>query len=245
MKLYAMKPACWAPGLNCDEDWKEWLAGRRSIDESDAMPPLSFTPPLFRRRLSQLSRMTVQVVHDALELAGLGDCVRESGETVGSGTGAVGSDATSIAGLKQAFVSFRGELARQLSINRTLIEEHDVLPAAFSLSVFNTPMALASIACKLKGGYSVLYPSDASFADAFKTAVAPLLCGDEERLLFVYADERIPDEYASFRPPEAEPLAFAFLLSADGGPVSFSLSDLEGKSPAAFLRLLLTEAGCQ
>ncbi len=249
MMLYSTKPACWAPGLTCDDDWKEWLAGRRSIEDSDAMPPLAFTPPLFRRRLSQLSRMTVQVVHDALELAGLGDFVRGSGDVASSGAGGLGTDgegckvsSTSLASLKQAFVSFRGELGRQLSINRTLIEEHDVLPAAFSLSVFNTPMALASIACKLKGGYSVLYPSDASFADAFKTAVASLLCGDEERLLFVYADERIPDEYASFRPSNVEPLAFAFLLSADGGPVSFELSDLEGRGPAAFLRLLLKEA---
>lgn len=158
MTLYAMTPACWAPGLDGDAAWKDWLEGRRAIERTAALPPLSFTAPLFRRRLSQLSRMTVQVVHDALELAG-----------PGAGPGA--------ASLKQSFVSFRGELARQLSINRTLITEQDVLPASFSLSVFNTPMALASMACGLTGGYSVLFPSADAFYDGFCAACAPSCAG--------------------------------------------------------------------
>ena len=221
MTLYATKPACWAPGLDGDAAWKDWLEGRRAIERTDAQPPLSFTPPLFRRRLSQLSRMTVQVVHDALELAGLGAVPEKTG------TAAVGgSSATGIAGLKQSFVSFRGELARQLSINRTLITEQDVLPASFSLSVFNTPMALASIACGLTGGYSVLFPPADAFYDGFFAACAPLLCGEEDRLLFVYADEAVPAEYAAFCPDDADPLAFATVLSAR--PVELSARVPEG-----------------
>lgn len=258
MTLYATKPACWAPGLDGDAAWKDWLEGRRAIERTDAQPPLSFTPPLFRRRLSQLSRMTVQVVHDALELAGLG----------------AGPEA---APLRQSFVSFRGELARQLSINRTLITEQDVLPASFSLSVFNTPMALASIACGLTGGYSVLFPPADAFYDGFCAACAPLLCGEEDRLLFVYADEAVPAEYAAFCPDDADPLAFATVLSARpvelsarvpedglapegaacpqaagsaapvasvpcGSSIAFDHTAAEGMTPAAFLRMLLREA---
>lgn len=272
MTLYATKPACWAPGLDGDAAWKDWLEGRRAIERTDAQPPLSFTPPLFRRRLSQLSRMTVQVVHDALELAGLGAGPEKTG------TAAVGgSSATGIAPLKQSFVSFRGELARQLSINRTLITEQDVLPASFSLSVFNTPMALASIACGLTGGYSVLFPPADGFYDGFCAACAPLLCGEEDRLLFVYADEAVPAEYAAFCPDDADPLAFATVLSAlpvelsarvpEGGlvpegaacpqaaggaapvasvpcgsSIAFDHTAAEGMTPAAFLRMLLREA---
>ncbi|MBQ3687852.1 MAG: beta-ketoacyl synthase chain length factor [Treponema sp.] len=226
MTLYATKPACWAPGLDGDADWKDWLEGRRAIERTAALPPLSFTAPLFRRRLSQLSRMTVQVVHDALELAG-----------PGAGPGA--------ASLKQSFVSFRGELARQLSINRTLITEQDVLPASFSLSVFNTPMALASMACGLTGGYSVLFPPADAFCDGFCAACAPLLCGEEDRLLFVYADEAVPAEYAAFCPDDADPLAFACILSASvpcGSSIAFDHTAAAGMTPASFLRMLLREA---
>ncbi len=256
MTLFTTKPACWAPGLDGEDDWKAWAEQRRAIERSDSLPPLAFTPPLFRRRLSQLSRMTVQVVHDALELAGLGSSVDRAaaaeGRAVAAGEGAAAAGdraALGIAALKQTFVSFRGELSRQLSINRTLIGEHDVLPASFSLSVFNTPMALASMACHLKGGYSVLFPAADSFYDGFLTACAPLLCGDEEQILFVYADELVPSEYAAFCPADADPLAFAFLLSArpfeggslqvDGPTLSFELSDLAGKAPSSFLRMLL------
>lgn len=226
MTLYATTPACWAPGLDGDAAWKDWLEGRRAIERTAAMPPLSFTAPLFRRRLSQLSRMTVQVVHDALELAG-----------PGAGPGA--------APLKQSFVSFRGELARQLSINRTLITEQDVLPASFSLSVFNTPMALASMACGLTGGYSVLFPPADAFCDGFCAACAPLLCGEEDRLLFVYADEAVPAEYAAFCPDDADPLAFACVLSASvpcGSSIAFDHTAAAGMTPASFLRMLLREA---
>ncbi|MBP5465676.1 MAG: beta-ketoacyl synthase chain length factor, partial [Treponema sp.] len=273
MTLFATKPACWAPGLAGDVDWKDWLEGRRAIERTDAQPPLSFTPPLFRRRLSQLSRMTVQVVHDALELAGVsageGAGADAAGRTgaAGAAEGAVAGTAVEegggtaeepragTAGLKQSFVSFRGELSRQLSINKTLITEQDVLPASFSLSVFNTPMALASMACHLTGGYSVLFPPADSFYDGLCTACAPLLCGEEDRLLFVYADENVPAEYAAFCPDNADPLAFATVLSArplheggrqqtdngglqagdsnpqaGGGAFSFELSDVAGKT---------------
>lgn len=251
MTLYATKPACWAPGLAGDADWKDWLEVRRAIERTDAQPPLSFTPPLFRRRLSQLSRMTVQVVHDALELAGLGAGQEAAGRNPGagqgdstSGTGRAAGSETGAAPLKQSFVSFRGELARQLSINRTLITEQDVLPASFSLSVFNTPMALASIACGLTGGYSVLFPPADAFYDGFCAACAPLLCGEEDRLLFVYADEAVPAEYAAFCPDDADPLAFACILSASipcGSSIAFDHTAAAGMTPAAFLRMLLRE----
>ncbi len=126
-QIFCAAPACWAPGLNSAEDWLAWTAGSKQIEHSSACPSIDFTPPLFRRRLSQLSRMTIRVVHDALAHA---DC----------------------ASIKQSFISFRGEIARQFSIDKALIAEQTVLPAAFSLSVFNAPIALAAIACGLKGG---------------------------------------------------------------------------------------------
>jgi hypothetical protein len=184
--LFVSRFAAWAPGLSGPEDWKAWALGRREIQRTRDGPALEYTTPLFRRRLSQISRMTVQVLRDLLPL----------GESV-----------------KTVFLSFRGEVSRQFEINRMLIQEGDLTPAAFSLSVFNTPPALAAIALGLTAGYSALYPGQNRFDEGFLAAAAPVLSGAEEETAFVYADELCPPEYAGLCPAGNEPLAFAALLS--------------------------------
>jgi hypothetical protein len=72
------------------------------------------------------------------------------------------------------FVSFRGELNQQLKVNKILFEEGEVLPAAFSLSVFNTPPALSSMALGLQAGYAALYPAGNRFSVALLSAAAML-----------------------------------------------------------------------
>lgn len=180
-------------------------------------PKLEFADSLFKRRLSQISRMTIQVIHDLLEKnPGL-----ESSKIV--------------------FVSLRGELKRQFQINQSLIEDNEIMPASFSLSVFNTPVAAATISLKLKGGYSVVYPSGGNFRDAFKMAAAPVLAGTEEKIILAYADENIPEEYEKTGIKENNPMAFACVVSnntefADG----IEISDLNSvsESPVEFLRSL-------
>ncbi|MBP3710787.1 MAG: beta-ketoacyl synthase chain length factor [Treponema sp.] len=184
--------AAWAPGITSADDWKKWATGELHIACTKDAPKLEYTDMLFRRRLSQISKMTVQVVHDVLERA-------PHAKT-----------------LKQVFISCRGELAREFSVSKTLVEEHAILPANFSLSVFNTPIALATIALGLRGGYSVIYPSKGDFCAAFQGACAPLFAGSENKILLVYADEFAPEEYSAFGTASYEPLAFAAILSREG-----------------------------
>ena len=196
-KLYLSNISPWAPGLTENiEDWKLWAKGEKEIDISKDAPKLEYTDPLFRRRLSQISRMTVQVVHNLLENTGFDK------ET------------------KIVFSSLRGEIEREFTIDKSLIEDGMILPAGFSLSVFNTPVALATLAFKLTGGYSVLYPSKNNFADAFKTAVAPVLAGTEKQIVFVYADEIVPPMYGDKIPQNNTPCAFACLISSQKPEIS-------------------------
>ena len=188
-KIFASRPCCWAPGLETPSDWQEWLSGNKGIENTEDAPSLSFTSPLFRRRLGQLCRMTVQVVHDILEQTGCGD-------------------------IKQVFISKRGDIKREFTVNKTLIEDNTVLPAAFSLSVFNAPIALASIACNLKSGYSAIFPSNGSFSSAVLAAAAPVLSGHEDKIILVYGDEAVPVEYGKLSPEDEFPMAFATVLSA-------------------------------
>ena len=159
-------------------------------EDLSASPKLEWTEPIFRRRLSQLTKMTVQVVHDLF------------------------SDGTLDKNTKLVFVSFRGELEREFKVNKTLIEEDSILPAAFSLSVFNAAIAQATIALGLKGGYNCVFPSKGNFKDGFLAAAAPVLAGTEENIVFVYADENVPEYYKEFFDGQNCPMAFAALLSS-------------------------------
>lgn len=213
--FYASKPCCFAPGLSGYADFLDWRDGKKSIALTDEAPGIEFTSPLFRRRLSQLCKMTVQVVHDCVEET---DC-RNS---------------------KIVFVSMRGEINREFSVNKKLIEENEVSPAAFQYSVFNAPVALATIACQLKGGYTTVFPSKGNFLSALQCALASLMCGREERILFVYGDELVPQVYGDLRPQGALPLAYATVLSCKKDAVcERQLSVSEQLSPADFLKMLL------
>jgi len=214
-EIYLTRLSAWAPGIGGSDEWDEWAADKRSIPFDAKGPELAFADSMFRRRLSQISKMTVQVIHDLFPLK---------------------------ADTKVIFLSFRGELARQYQINKMLIEEKELSPAVFSLSVFNAPVALASIALGLKGGYAALYPGNNSFAAGIKAAQAALRCGMAEELVFVYADEQAPPEYwclfGEYIPP---PIAFGLLLSCRPGLLSIPFSALktEDDSPLDFLKQIL------
>ena len=213
-ELYITRLCAWAPGVESAAEWDEWAQERRSIASGGRGPEIAFTDSLFRRRLSQISKMTIQVIHGLLPL----------------------EEDTKI-----IFLSYRGELARQYQINKMLIEEKALMPAAFSLSVFNAPVALASIAFGLRGGYSALYPAgNNSFAAGLAAAQAALLGGAVQEIVFVYADEQAPPEYGRFS-SEFPPAAFGLLLSRESVSPSIPLSSLkgDGDSPLGFLRRLL------
>jgi len=216
---YITRVSAWAPGLENTDDWDKWAHGGRNIASDGKGPAIAFTDSMFRRRLSQISKMTIQVIHDLLP---------------------VGEDTQIF------FISFRGELSRQYQINMMLVEQKALMPAAFSLSVFNAPPALASIALGLKGGYSALYPGNNSFTSGLAAAEAAFLSGTQDELIFVYADEQAPPEYGRFFTECPACLAFGLLLTRKPQPggecrCAIPLSSLnEGEdSPSDFLKRLL------
>lgn len=217
-EIYISGISKWAPGLADDAaKWQAWLEGNAQIEQIKESPKLEYTDPLFRRRLSQITKMTIHVIHNLLEKT------NASKET------------------KLVFVSLRGEIEREFTINKGIIEDQMILPAGFSLSVFNTPISSATLAFGLKGGYSVIYPSENDFSDAFKAAIAPVLAGTEKEIILVYADELVPDYYGDKRPAENIPLAFACLVSSQKKDNCIAFDDFSnvGKSPVDFLRFLL------
>jgi hypothetical protein len=216
--LYIKRFYAWAVGIESPDEWNEWAQGKRAMVCDSKAPEIAFTDSMFRRRLSQISKMTIQVVHGLLP-------VEED--------------------TKMVFVSFRGELAKQLKVTQMVIEDKSIMPAAFSFSVFNAPIALASMALGLKGGYSAIYPGNNSFAAGLVTAEAALVTGTKDQLLFVYADEARPVEYTVLVPENPPPFAFGLLLDRKPSSGSVSLASLDtGKdSPGDFLKSLILRKG--
>ncbi|MBP5587284.1 MAG: beta-ketoacyl synthase chain length factor [Treponema sp.] len=187
--FYISEPSVFAPGLDSVEDLKLFSQNKKEISYEKISPSLEYTDSLFRRRLSQLSKMTVEVVHSLIEKSHI------SLDT------------------KLVFVSFRGELEREFKINKEIIESQMILPAGFSLSVFNAPVALATIACSLKAGYSAVFPEKENFKYGLLSAASSILSGAQEKIIFVYADELIPDCYKDVSPENRPPLAFSYIVS--------------------------------
>ena len=204
----------------------EFASFKPSYENPGEAPKLPYVDTLFKRRLSQISRMTIDVIHSL---------IGENGEN---------SD------VKIVFSSFRGEIARQLKTNRTLFDDAAVMPASFSISVFNAPPGLATIVCKMKAGYTAIFPGDGKFSSSLTAACAGILCGDEKKVIFAYADELVPEEYKSspgyVRP---HPLAFACVLSAERreGASEIPVGEKEffkiASSPEAFLAYLESSQG--
>ena len=207
--IHITRLSAWALGIEGNSQWIEWAQGRREMGSGPGAPEIAFTDSMFRRRLSQISRMTIQVVHDLMPL-------KED--------------------TKMIFLSFRGELSKQYSINKMQIKDGSLMPAAFSLSVFNAPAALASMALGLKGGYTAIYPGGNSLTAGLNAAQAPLLAGTAEEMTFVYADEEIPPEYSGLLPERCPPFAFALLLGRKPGLVPLPAET--GDSPLDFIKSL-------
>ena len=192
-----------------------------SHENPSEQPKLEYVDSLFRRRLSQITRMTIEVVHELIE---------KDGELLKC---------------KICFASFRGEIARQLKINAGLVEDADVMPAQLSLSVFNTPPAATTIALKMKAGYTAIYPSEGNFSSALIAGGSSVLSGEEKKIIFAYADEKIPEEYANCKGyGEKMPLSFACVLSGEksDGAIEIDLNNENLKkitgTPKTFLAYL-------
>ncbi|MDR2865541.1 MAG: beta-ketoacyl synthase chain length factor [Spirochaetaceae bacterium] len=213
--IFIKRFSSWAPGIQSREEWQQWAENKREISDTEESPALLWTDPLFRRRLSQISKMTIETLH---KLTPFDDSA------------------------KIVFVSLRGELGRQFSINKTLVEDAAISPASFSLSVFNAPPALACIALNLKAGYSAIYPAHRRFHDGFLSTAAPLLSGSAEDIVLVYADEFVQKEYRQHAKDIMAPLAFAALLNArgEGEPIDCSVENTDLLSPQTFLKKLFS-----
>ena len=212
----------WAPGLETRAAQTDWAAGRAAIHNVPDSPALEFLPMLFRRRLSQLSRMVLQVGHALTGPARRPACV---------------------------FASRYGEINKQYQITDTLIDSGEVSPGVFSLSVFNAPVFLLSIAEKIHASGTAVYSRDQETITALIEALGILSRPGETDCLVLFGDECLPSVYQPLFAAAPQPYALGMLLSREAGPEAAALRiDVEKTSsgprpfhPLDLLRWLIEE----
>jgi len=149
-------------------------------------PPLPFVSPMAKRRLSQLSRMVLHAIHE----------VSQGKQNI-----------------KITFSSEYGEITQQLKISEEILETQKVSPTKFSHSVFNTPVAVATIAEKNTAGYSAICAGKDSFYCGFCECLAALYSGADKERIYVHGDELIPEPFQILSGGANTPFVIAFFLS--------------------------------
>lgn len=212
----------WAPDLDCQDDWRAWCGGTRSIQAEQADVPLS-VPKMLQRRLSPLARAVFNAANQ---------CLAE-GEK-----------------LPTVFSSAHGEVCKSLEMLKAIQAGDELSPAVFSLSVHNAISGLYSIAYANQQEMTVIAPGLEGIAPAFIEGLGLLHEGADQVRLVLY-DEPIADFYpvSPFNLNAEFPCALSLkiVLKGDGLPLRFyrsSESRDDGEHPVqllAFLKFLLAE----
>jgi hypothetical protein len=189
VQLDIARYCAWAPGVESKADWQRWAHAEQPIVDSGS-PAVDFLPPLFRRRLSRLSRMALQVAHDC-----------------------VGAERD----LPTVFCSRHGELTRTVELFNDQLRGEPLSPTAFSMSVHNTAAGLYTIASGNTAPSNAVAAMADSLPVALVDAAAAIARGQIKRVLVVAAEEPAPAPYRDFLPPELA-YAAAFLLVSDAAP---------------------------
>lgn len=185
--------AAWAPGIDGEDDWREWSRAPRAI-AADAAPEARFLPPLLRRRCTPLSKAMLHVAYAACPEAERG-------------------------AVRTVFASRHGEIRESFPLFELVVSGQPLSPTRFTHTVHNAQAALFSIAAGNRCASSAI----AGEHDSFGAGIVESLCHLEREpgrpTLLVVGDAPVADfvHGRTGEPPWS--FALALLLAADGeGP---------------------------
>lgn len=175
---------------------KEWFpqyehqSVLQAIDNTEIShpwPTLEFVPAMQRRRLSGFAKMALHVANEA------------TSEVNGS--------------LPIVFSSRHGDLHKTSTLLTDLANSAALSPTAFSLSVHNAIPSLYSILTKNKQSVNAISAEQDSFFMGLIDVYARLKSGVAKDILFIHADERLPETYLGFKDEKQLSHAVAMIVS--------------------------------
>lgn len=196
-RIELMRWAAWAPGIATEEEWRSW-AGAPTPPAGNAAPDVRFLPSLQRRRCDPLSRMMLEVAHAC--------CPEPLLDRVAC-----------------VFASRHGPFSTTVALLHDLARSAPLSPTRFTHSVHNAPAGLFSIWARNPHPSSSLAGGTESFAHGFLETVAMLHREPERPVLFVVADEPVPEPFSVLAERVDGAYAVALLLGGADGAGSLEL----------------------
>ncbi|MEP6897466.1 MAG: beta-ketoacyl synthase chain length factor [Rhodanobacter sp.] len=160
----------WAPGLETPDAWQAWAQAPVVVPDRQEQPECLALPPMQRRRLSRLARMTMEV---ASPLCGDNEQ------------------------LPFVFASRHGETTRTFALLADVTDGQPLSPTQFGLAVHNGIAGQWSI---LRGqrGESVAIAGEADTFEHALLEAAALLAAGASSVLAVIAEEMPPPAYTGW-----------------------------------------------
>ena len=186
-----------SPGLNTREQWQHWLDNSKQWPAEDNHVPANLIPPMQRRRMSSLSKITVQA---ALQLS-----QNQPVDYI-------------------IFASRHGELTRTVTLLEDIISGQDASPMAFSQSVHNTAAGLFTIASKRATPVTSLAATENSLSSALIEAYCYLAENPDHNVLLVDFDEPLPALYQQYETQDYQYYALALLITS-GADYSLTITE--------------------
>lgn len=213
----------WTPEKRLAEDWFRWSESENLSSNQGPAVTEAVLPLSLRRRATGLGR---KALAGAL---GCGDTVRNA---------------------RYVFASRHGEFSRAIEVLRTIAIQELVSPAEFSMSVHHGLAGLLSIHSGNTNSHTAVAAGADSFIFGLLEAVATLDEEPSQPVLFIYADEKLPGEYAGLcGPEEGLPLVIVLTLVAEKPDDTISLKFMpccdvrkNGAPALDFMRFFLSGA---
>jgi len=119
--------------------------------------------------------------------------------------------------LRTVFASRYGEYTRTFGILEDIAQGSASSPAAFSVSVHNTPSAIVGIATASQAPSSTVSSNASTVEAGFLEAVLQQGDPGSGEIIFIYVDEPLPELYRAFRRPQETACALGLRLGDRGG----------------------------
>lgn len=211
MKLPLKDWQAWAPGIESTQQWQQFCTGTADID-SPAKPDVSFLPPMFRRKLSFLSRMIFSTVHSLEERNGPIEA-------------------------PTVLATRHGELDLSIELINSEISGSPFSPARFSMSVHNSPVGFLSIQNKNRLANTAISAGKRTLEMGLYESLAML--EQHSQCLLIYADQALAEVYQDFKDEDDIPLCLALILQKGVPERDFSFSSADIFQPLQFIKQTL------
>lgn len=186
MEFSIKKCVAWAGDFESEQDWQQFAAGNKPLNQATQKPTLKQIPAMQRRRLSPFAKMALH-------------CALEAGEGY-------------LESVPSVFASRHGDLHKTSKLISDVAAKESLSPTQFGLSVHNAVGGQFSIFTGNKAPLSATSAGEDTFFSAIVDAVCKLHTNDYAQILVVYTDEVVPSIYQPYVAQEEVSIATALLI---------------------------------